>query len=48
MSLLKENYEIEHTLSFADAVDDLILICRKTEKDGSICVTASSFRSRFQ
>ncbi len=25
---LKENYDIEHTLSFNDAVDDLTIICR--------------------
>ena len=28
IEFLKENYDIEHTLSFDDAVDDLILICR--------------------
>ena len=26
---LKENYDIEHTLSIEDAVDDLTLVCRK-------------------
>lgn len=26
---LKENYEIEHTLSLDDAIDDLEMICRK-------------------
>ena len=25
---IKENYDIEHTLSFDDAIDDLTLICR--------------------
>lgn len=29
ITFLKENYDIEHTLSFDDAVDDLMLICRK-------------------
>ena len=29
IAFLKENYDIEHTLSFDDAVDDLMLICRK-------------------
>ena len=29
IAFLKENYDIEHTLSFDDAVDDLVLICRK-------------------
>ena len=24
----KENYEIEHTLSFDDAIDDLFIICQ--------------------
>ncbi len=33
IAFLKENYDIEHTLSFDDAVDDLILICRKNEED---------------
>ncbi len=28
IEFIKENYDIEHTLSFHDAVDDLILICR--------------------
>ena len=26
---LKENYDIEHTLSIEDAVDDLAVLCRK-------------------
>ncbi|MBO4761910.1 MAG: DUF3791 domain-containing protein [Lachnospiraceae bacterium] len=29
IAFLKENYDIEHTLSLDDAVDDLALICRK-------------------
>ena len=28
IEFLKENYDIEHTLSFDDAVDDLTIICR--------------------
>ena len=28
IAFIKENYDIEHTLSLADAVDDLILVCR--------------------
>ncbi len=28
IEFIKENYDIEHTLSFDDAVDDLTLICR--------------------
>ncbi len=28
IEFIKENYDIEHTLSFNDAVDDLTLICR--------------------
>ncbi|SFU75246.1 DUF3791 domain-containing protein [Butyrivibrio sp. M55] len=28
IEFIKENYDIEHTLSIDDAVDDLILICR--------------------
>ena len=26
---IKENYEIEHTLSFEEAVEDMAIICRK-------------------
>ncbi|WP_318696761.1 DUF3791 domain-containing protein [Treponema sp.] len=26
---LKENYDIEHTLSFYDAIEDMTAICRK-------------------
>ena len=29
IEFLKENYEIEHTLSFEDAVEDMFLICQK-------------------
>lgn len=29
ISFLKDNYEIEHTLSIDDAIDDMILICAK-------------------
>ena len=28
ITFLKENYDIEHTLSLVDAVDDLTLVCR--------------------
>ncbi len=28
IAFIKENYDIEHTLSFEDAVDDLTLVCR--------------------
>ncbi len=28
IEFIKENYDVEHTLSFDDAVDDLTLICR--------------------
>lgn len=33
IEFLKENYDIEHTLSFDDAVDDLTLICRNNGGD---------------
>lgn len=29
IEFLKENYEVEHTLSLDDALDDMFLICRK-------------------
>ncbi len=29
LGFLKENYEIEHTLSIDDAIDDIVLICQK-------------------
>lgn len=29
IEFLKENYDIEHTLSLEDALDDMIMICRK-------------------
>lgn len=29
LTFLKENYEIEHTLSLDDAIDDLEIICKK-------------------
>lgn len=29
IEFLKENYDIEHTLSFEDAIDGMLLICRK-------------------
>lgn len=29
IEFLKENYEIEHTLSLDDALDDMLIICRK-------------------
>ena len=28
IAILKENYEIEHTLSLDDAIDDLFIICQ--------------------
>lgn len=28
IAFLKENYDVEHTLSFDDAVEDLTIICR--------------------
>lgn len=28
IEFLKENYEIEHTLSLDDALDDMLIICR--------------------
>ena len=28
IAFLKENYDIEHTLSFEDAIEDLALVCR--------------------
>ncbi len=29
IAFIKDNYDIEHTLSFDDAIDDLALICKK-------------------
>ncbi|MCM1182236.1 MAG: DUF3791 domain-containing protein [Roseburia sp.] len=29
IEFLKENYDIEHTLSLEDAVDDMLMICEK-------------------
>ena len=29
IEFFKEHYDIEHTLSLDDAIDDLIIICRK-------------------
>lgn len=29
ISFLQEHYEIEHTLSLDEAIDDLVLICKK-------------------
>lgn len=29
IEFLKENYEIEHTLSLDDALDDMLMICKK-------------------
>nr|WP_296441602.1 DUF3791 domain-containing protein [uncultured Acetatifactor sp.] len=29
MEFLKENYEIEHTLSLEDALNDMLRICQK-------------------
>lgn len=33
IEFLKENYDIEHTLSFDDAIDDMLMIC---EKNGGV------------
>lgn len=33
IQFIKENYEIEHTLSLADVVEDMLLIC---EKNGGV------------
>ncbi len=35
IEFLKENYDIEHTLSFEDALEDLLMIC---EKNGGVLV----------
>lgn len=29
ISFLKENYDVEHTLSFEEVIEDLMLICKK-------------------
>ncbi|MDE7267322.1 MAG: DUF3791 domain-containing protein [Lachnospiraceae bacterium] len=29
IAFIKENYDIEHTLSFEDALDDMLIICEK-------------------
>lgn len=29
IEFLKENYEIEHTLSMEDALDDMLLVCKR-------------------
>lgn len=29
IEFIKENYDIEHTLSLDDALDDMLMICRK-------------------
>jgi hypothetical protein len=29
ITFLKENYEIEHTLSIEDAIDDVVMVCKK-------------------
>jgi hypothetical protein len=28
IGFIKENYEIEHTLSIDDAIDDMIIVCK--------------------
>ncbi len=33
IEFIKDNYEIEHTLSFDDALDDMLMIC---EKNGGV------------
>ena len=33
IEFIKENYDIEHTLSFDDALDDMMMIC---EKNGGV------------
>ena len=35
IEFLKEFYDVEHTLSFEDVLDDLISICRKN--GGTVC-----------
>lgn len=35
IAFLKENYDIEHTLSLEDALDDMLIIC---EKNGGMLV----------
>lgn len=32
IEFLKENYDIEHTLSLDDALDDMLMVCRKSCK----------------
>lgn len=31
IDFLKEFYDVEHTLSFEDVLDDLVSVCKKTE-----------------
>ena len=33
IEFIKENYDIEHTLSFDDAIEDMLMIC---EKNGGV------------
>ena len=33
IQFIKENYEIEHTLSFEDVIEDMLLIC---ERNGGV------------
>ena len=35
IEFLKEFYDVEHTLSFDDVLDDLVTICRKN--GGTVC-----------
>ncbi len=35
IEFLKENYDVEHTLSLEDALDDMLMIC---EKNGGMLI----------
>lgn len=35
IEFIKENYEIEHTLSFDEAIEDMIAVCRKNGGDAA-------------
>lgn len=42
IEFLKENYDIEHTLSFDEAVEDMLIIC---QKNGGVLTNQYSFHS---
>lgn len=44
IELLKEHYDIEHTLSFEDAVEDMMIICRNNE--GELKTAQLKFENR--